>query len=41
MESETKVLNVIPYTSLDKIFNITLKCELDLIIFFQILEVSP
>ena len=25
----------------DKIFNITLKCELDLIIFVQILQVSP
>ena len=37
----TKILNVIPYTLWDKIFNLTLKFELDLTIFVQILEVSP
>ena len=43
MDYETKILNVIPYTSWpsDKITNITLKYELDLTIFVQILEVVP
>ena len=40
MDLETKILNVIPYTSLDKIFNLTLKFESDHTIFVQILEVS-
>ena len=37
----TKIWNVIPYTWWDKIFNLTLKFELDLTIFVQILKVSP
>ena len=43
MDYEAKILNVIPYISStsDKIFNITLKCELDMTIFDQMLEVSP
>ena len=41
MDLDTKILNVIPYTSSDKIFNLILKFELDLTIFVQILEVSP
>ena len=39
MDLDTKILNVIPYTSLDKIFNLTLIFELDLTIFVQIFEV--
>ena len=41
MDLDTKNLNVMHYTSSGKIFNVTLKCELDLTIFVQILEVSP
>ena len=41
MDLETKILNVIPYTSSDKIVNLTLRFESDLTIFVQILEVSP
>ena len=43
MDYETKILNVIPYllSTLNEIFNITLKCDLDLTIFVRILEVSP
>ena len=42
VDYETKILNVIPYISStsDKIYNITLNCELDLIIFGQILEIT-
>ena len=42
MDYESKFLNVIPCTSstFDRIFNITLECELDLTIIVQILEVS-
>ena len=41
MDLNTKSLNVIPYISSDTIFNLTLNCELDLIILVQTLEVSP
>ena len=42
VDKGTKILNSIPYISStsDKISKITLKCELDLTIFVQILEVS-
>ena len=40
LDLDTKILNVIPDTS-DKIFNLTIKFELDLTIFVQISEVSP
>ena len=36
MNLDTKILNVVPYTSSDKMFNLTLKFELDLTIFVQI-----
>ena len=36
MDLYTKILNVMHYTSSDMIFNVTLKCELDLTIFVQI-----
>ena len=41
MDYKTTILNAMPYTSstADKIFNITLQCELDVTIFVQILEV--
>ena len=41
IDIDTKILKVIPCTSSDKIFNLTLKFKLDLTIFVQILEVSP
>ena len=41
MDLDTKILNVITYTSSDKISNLTLIFELDLTIFVQILEVFP
>ena len=41
MDIEKKILKVIPYISSHKIFGATLKCELELTIFVQILEVSP
>ena len=41
MDLDTTILNVMHYTLSGKIFNVTLKCELDLTIFVQILEVSP
>ena len=43
MDYEITILDVKLYISStsDKISNITLKCELDLTIFVQILEVSP
>ena len=36
MALDTTILNVMQYTSSDMIFNVTLKCELDLTIFVQI-----
>ena len=41
MDLDTQILYVIPYTSSDKIFNLTLIFELDLTISVQILEVYP
>ena len=41
MDLETKILNVIHCCSSDKIFNITLKWDLDLTILVQRLEISP
>ena len=43
MDYETTIFSVIPYilSISDKISNIILKCELDLTIFVQILEVFP
>ena len=38
IDLDGKFLNAIPYTSSDKIFKITLKIDLDLTIFVQILE---
>ena len=35
MDLDTKILNGIPYTSSDQIFNLTLKFELDLTILFK------
>ena len=42
MDYGTKILNVMPYISStsDDIYDITLKCELDLTTFVLILEVS-
>ena len=40
MDLDTKISNVMHYTSTDKIFDLTLKFELDLIVFVQILELS-
>ena len=36
MDLDTKIVYVVHYTSSDMIFNVTLKCELDLTIFVQI-----
>ena len=41
MDLDAKTLNVITYTSSDKISNLTLIFEFDLTILVQILEVSP
>ena len=41
VDLDGKLLNIIPYTSSDKIVKITQKFELDLTIFVQILEVPP
>ena len=41
MDFDTKILNVMHYTLSDTIFDLTLKCELDLTIFVQIFEISP
>ena len=43
MDYETEISNVIFYISStsDKISNITLKCELELTMFDQILEIAP
>ena len=41
MDYETSILCFQIFNPIGKTFNIILKCELDLIIFVQILEVSP